>query len=370
MTGALGVFAALAVTVGALLIGLRTLRRVTERISHGKQKLPVQLIQRCAVGPHQAVGLLRVGERVLVVSMVEGGIHLLTELGDDDRVRALTDPEPPARRDMTSARRWLSLAGISVVIALLAVPTGVTAQSQQGGTTSAVTALSRGAPQFEMRWGGGDEEGGIQLSGVVGIVVFMSALTLLPALFLLMTSFTRIIIVLHFLRTAIGTQSAPPGQLLTIIAVILTGMVMAPILENANQAGLQPYLRGEITQQQAYHEAVRPFRQFMLANTGNQELVMFVELTGSADVETEDDIPTLTVASAFVTSELRTAFQMGFVIFLPFIIVDLIVAAVLMSMGMFMLPPMMVSLPFKLMLFVLADGWSLVIQNLVMSFRM
>ena len=368
--GALGVFGALAVTVGALLVGLRTLRRVTERITHGKQKLPVQLIQRCPVGPRQAVGLLRVGERVLVVSMVEGGIHLLTELGDDDRVRALTDPEPPARRDMTSARRWLSLAGISVVIALLAVPTGVTAQTQQSGTTAAVTALLPGAPQLEMRWGEGDEEGGFQLSGVVGIVVFMSALTLLPALFLLMTSFTRIIIVLHFLRTAIGTPSAPPGQLLTIIAVILTGMVMAPILEDANQAGLQPYLRGEITQQQAYQEALKPFRQFMLANTGNQELVMFVELTGSADVETVDDVPTLTVASAFVTSELRTAFQMGFVIFLPFIIVDLIVAAVLMSMGMFMLPPMMVSLPFKLMLFVLADGWSLVIQNLVMSFRM
>lgn len=368
--GALGVFGALAVTVGALLVGLRTLRRVTERITHGKQKLPVQLIQRCPVGPRQAVGLLRVGERVLVVSMVEGGIHLLTELGDDDRVRALTDPEPPVRRDMTSARRWLSLAGISVVIALLAVPTGVTAQTQQSSTTAAVTALLPGAPQLEMRWGEGDEEGGFQLSGVVGIVVFMSALTLLPALFLLMTSFTRIIIVLHFLRTAIGTPSAPPGQLLTIIAVILTGMVMAPILENANQAGLQPYLRGEITQQQAYQEALKPFRQFMLANTGNQELVMFVELTGSADVETVDDVPTLTVASAFVTSELRTAFQMGFVIFLPFIIVDLIVAAVLMSMGMFMLPPMMVSLPFKLMLFVLADGWSLVIQNLVMSFRM
>lgn len=370
MTGALGVFAALAVTVGALLIGLRTLRRVTERISHGKQKLPVQLIQRCPVGPRQAVGLLRVGERVLVVSMVEGGIHLLVELGDDDRVRALSDPEPPARRETTSARRWLSLAGISVLIALLAVPTGVTAQTQQGGITSVVTELSRGAPQFEVRLGGGDEEGGMQLSGVVGIAVFMSVLTLLPALFLLMTSFTRIIIVLLFLRTAIGTPSAPPSQLLTIIAVILTGMVMAPIIESANQAGLQPYLRGEITQQEAYHEAVRPFRQFMLANTGNQELVMFVELTESADVETEDDVPTLTVASAFVTSELRTAFQMGFVIFLPFIIVDLIVAAVLMSMGMFMLPPMMVSLPFKLMLFVLADGWSLVIQNLVTSFRM
>ena len=370
MTSALGVFAGLAVTVGTLLIGLRTLRRVTDRMSHGKQKLPVRLIQRCPVGPRQAVGLLRVGERVLVVSMVEGGIHLLTELGEDDRVRVLRDPEPPARRDMSSARRWLSLTGISIVIALLAVPTGVMAQTQQDGTVSVVTALSRGAPQFEMRLGGGDEEGGIQLSGMVGIVVFMSALTLLPALFLLMTSFTRIIIVLHFLRTAIGTPSAPPGQLLTIIAVILTGMVMAPIIETANQAGLQPYLRGEITQQQAYHEALQPFRQFMLANTGNQELAVFVALTGSADVETEDDVPTLTLASAFVTSELKTAFQMGFVIFLPFIIIDLIVAAVLMSMGMFMLPPVMVSLPFKLMLFVLADGWSLIIQSLVTSFRM
>ena len=367
MTTALGVFAALAVTVGALLVAVQALRRVTERITQRRQVLPVHLIQRCAIGPRQAVGLLRVGERVLVVSMVESSIQLLTELQDEDRAQVLDVPRVEEPHRVLPARRWLRLAGISVVIGLLAVPRGMTAQQAQDPPPTAGIAASQSVPQFEVRLG--DEESGIKLSGTVGIVVFMSALTLLPALFLLMTSFTRILIVLHFLRTAIGTPSAPPGQVLVIIAVILTGMVMAPVLEEANQSALQPYLRGEITQQQAYQEALQPFRQFMLANTRNQELMLFAELTASAEAETEEEIPTLTVASSFVTSELKTAFQMGFVIFLPFIIVDLIVAAVLMSMGMFMLPPVMVSLPFKLMLFVLADGWALVIQNLVTSFR-
>jgi flagellar biosynthetic protein FliP len=222
-------------------------------------------------------------------------------------------------------------------------------------------------PKIDFRIGEGANE--VKLTGTVGLVVFLGAMTLLPAIVLLMTSFTRILIVLHFLRTAIGTQTTPPGQLLVAIAVLLTGVVMNPVLQKANEQALQPYFDGRLTQMQAYTQGIQPLRDFMVANTRDQDLASFAELSGHEDVESLDDIPTTTVVSAFVVSELRTAFQMGFVIFLPFIVIDLIVASVLMSMGMFMLPPPMIALPFKLLLFVLADGWTLVVRSLVLSFR-
>jgi flagellar biosynthetic protein FliP len=222
-------------------------------------------------------------------------------------------------------------------------------------------------PKVDVRVGEG--ENALHLTGTVGLVVLIGLMTLLPALFLLMTSFTRILIVLQFLRPALGTQSAPPAQLLAALAVLLTGVVMNPTLQQANQAAVQPFLRGEITQVQAYQEGLVPFREFMLANTRDKDLALFTELSGVDGAASYDEVPTLTLVSAFVTSELRTAFQMGFLIFLPFVILDVIVASVLMSLGMFMLPPMMVSMPFKLLLFVIADGWGLVVQNLVQSFR-
>jgi flagellar biosynthetic protein FliP len=199
--------------------------------------------------------------------------------------------------------------------------------------------------------------------------VFLGALTLLPAVVLLMTSFTRILIVLHFLRSAIGTQGSPPGQILVAIAVLLSGVVMSPVLEEANRTALQPYFAGQIEQAEAYRVGLAPFRRFMLANVREKDLATFASLAGNEEAATEDEIPTLTIVTAFVTSELQTAFWMGFVIFLPFVVVDLIVATALMSLGMFMVPPVMISLPFKLLLFVLADGWSLVGQNLVASFQ-
>jgi flagellar biosynthetic protein FliP len=186
---------------------------------------------------------------------------------------------------------------------------------------------------------------------------------------MLASSFTRIVIVLHFLRSALGTQSTPPTQLLVAISLMLTGLVMQPVIARINAEALQPYLAGHLSQPEAYRAALAPLREFMLANTREQDLNAFAEMAALPDSSQIESVPTTTVVSAFVTSELRTAFQMGFVIFLPFIVVDLVVASVLMSMGMFMLPPQMVSLPFKLLLFVLADGWTLVVRNLVASFH-
>ncbi len=222
-------------------------------------------------------------------------------------------------------------------------------------------------PTVEIQMGQGAEQ--LHLSGAVGLVVFLGFLTLLPAMVLLMTSFTRILIVLHFLRSAIGTPNAPPGQLLTAIAVLLTAIVMNPVIQTVNRDAIQPYTQGRITQAQAYETGVQPFREFMLTNTREQDLAMFAEMSGADTAKSAEELPTLTIISAFVTSELRTSFQMGFAVFLPFVVIDVIVGSVLMSLGMFMLPPAMVSMPFKLLLFVLADGWSLVVESLVRSFR-
>lgn len=229
-------------------------------------------------------------------------------------------------------------------------------------------ALAKMLPQIDLKMGDG-KDGGLRLSGTVGIVVMMGLLTLLPTLVLMMTGFTRILIVLHFLKQAMGTQSAPPAQLLAAMALLLTGFVMAPTLTQVNRTALEPWMDGRITQVEMLKEGVKPMRIFMLKQTREADLRTFIELSRLPRPNTVDDVPLHVLTSAFVASELRRAFQIGFMIYLPFIIIDAVVASVLMSMGMFMLPPAMISMPFKLLLFVLVDGWGLLIQELVKSFN-
>ncbi|MBV9880668.1 MAG: flagellar type III secretion system pore protein FliP, partial [Gemmatirosa sp.] len=187
---------------------------------------------------------------------------------------------------------------------------------------------------------------------------------------LMMTGFTRILIVLHFLKQALGTQNAPPNHLVAAMALLLTGFVMAPTLSTVNQTAIQPWLAGHMEQTQMMQVGVKPFREFMLRQTRPQDLRTFVEMSHAEQApKTVDDVPLVVVMSAFVTSELRTAFQLGFALYLPFIVIDIVVSSVLLSMGMMMLPPAMISLPCKLLLFVLVDGWSLVVQSLVQSFK-
>jgi flagellar biosynthetic protein FliP len=215
----------------------------------------------------------------------------------------------------------------------------------------------------------GEGEDALRLSGPVGTVVLMGFLTLLPTLVLLMTGFTRILVVLHLLRQALGTQAAPPAHLLAAMALLLTGFVMAPTLGEVNRTALAPWMAGEMGEMEMIQAAAVPFRAFMLDATREQDLQTFLEIQGGPMPTSIDDVSTVTVTSAFIISELRNAFQMGFALFLPFVVIDLVVASVLMSMGMFMLPPVMVSLPFKLLLFVLVDGWALVVGGLVRSFQ-
>jgi flagellar biosynthesis protein FliP len=197
----------------------------------------------------------------------------------------------------------------------------------------------------------------------------MGLLSLLPVLLLMMTGFTRILIVLHFLKQALGTQTTPPGQLVAAMALMLSGFVMAPTLKEVNSTALEPWMDGKIEQVEMMQRAVVPFKTFMLEQVRDQDLQTFVDLADAPEPATREAVPLVILMSAFVTSELRTAFQIGFALFLPFIVIDVVVSSVLMSMGMVMLPPAMISLPFKLLLFVLVDGWGLVITGLVQSFR-
>jgi flagellar biosynthesis protein FliP len=203
---------------------------------------------------------------------------------------------------------------------------------------------------------------------VVKIVILMTVLTLAPAILIMMTSFTRIVVVLAFLRQALGTQQMPPNQLIIGLALFLTFFVMSPFLNDINTKALQPYLKGTISQEVAGEETMKPLRKFMFAQTRDTDLALFLRLGRVDQPKTRADVPSLVLIPAFVISELKTAFEIGFIIYLPFIIIDMVVASVLMAMGMMMVPPIVVSLPFKLMLFVLVDGWQLIVGSIVKSF--
>ena len=510
-----GVCLTLALVLGLLGLLVRLLRRFTMGVAGGRGRLPMEVVQRLALGPKQGIAVVRIGDQLLAVSLGEGGVRPLAELGDGERalllgerqlhdgtsvstvmtpvamtpvaprahwqpdvsqpapaaasVRAtLLSPLPPmtavaeptTRQEVQPAAQSVArtmasdfgsllrmavrggstalLAGIvlagtsnslfaqgattpaatatqqpiaaqpapaitptgagqarpltpapitSVVQAPGAARTPATTAGQQpapagvaatattgitptGGVNAGVAdeMITRLAPTMDLRLGG-EEEGGLRLSGTVGVIVMMGLLTLLPTLLLMMTGFTRILIVLHFLRQALGTQSAPPSHLVAGLALLLTGFVMAPTLREVNETALQPWMNGEIVQTEMLSRGVVPFREFMARQTRDGDIRAFLDMSDAPEPATIDEVPLVVLTSAFVTSELRTAFQIGFALFLPFIVIDVVVASVLMSMGMFMLPPAMISLPFKLLLFVLVDGWALLTQSIVASFR-
>jgi flagellar biosynthesis protein FliP len=203
----------------------------------------------------------------------------------------------------------------------------------------------------------------------VQILLLVGGLTLVPALLFTVTGFTRILIVLGFIRTAMGTQSSPPNQVLVGIALFLTIFVMAPTISQIDKVAIKPLEHHQISTTKAIGNAEQPLRQFMFRQTGDSELTLFVSLSKINTPRTEGQVPTYVLIPAFIMSELKTAFQIGFLIFLPFLIIDLIVSSTLMSMGMVMLPPTFISLPFKILLFVLVDGWDLVAKSLVASFH-
>lgn len=206
------------------------------------------------------------------------------------------------------------------------------------------------------------------ISAPLQVVLLLTLLSFIPAILMTMTAFTRIVIVFHFLRQALGTQEAPSNQILIGLALFLTVFVMAPVGEQVNQQALQPVLRNEITVMQALERATPPLRGFMLKQTRETDLALFVEMGKVARPQTPEALPMKVVIPAFILSEIKTGFQMGFYLFVPFLLIDLVVSTTLLSMGMLQLPPAMISLPFKVMLFVMIDGWNLLVSSLVRSF--
>ena len=215
---------------------------------------------------------------------------------------------------------------------------------------------------------GTNADGAQEYSVSLQILLIMTALSFIPAAVILMTSFTRIIIVFSILRQALGLQSTPSNQILVGLALFLTMFVMAPVFDKINSTALQPYLNEQIPAQEAISRAEGPIKSFMLAQTRQSDLELFVRLSKRTDIPSAEATPLTILVPAFVTSELKTAFQIGFMIFIPFLIIDLVVSSVLMAMGMMMLSPLIISLPFKIMLFVLVDGWALIIGTLASSF--
>ena len=211
-------------------------------------------------------------------------------------------------------------------------------------------------------------DGSQEYSITLQVLALMTALSFIPAIVIMMTSFTRIVIVLSILRQAMGLQQAPSNQIIIGLSLFLSLFIMTPVMDKINANALQPYLNEQITTVVALEQAQLPIREFMLSQTREKDIATFLEISGRDDIKRIEDVPFVILVPAFITSELKTAFQIGFMLFIPFLVLDLVVASVLMAMGMMMLSPMIVSLPFKLMLFVLVDGWSLVMGTLATSF--
>ncbi len=206
------------------------------------------------------------------------------------------------------------------------------------------------------------------VSQALQILIILTVLSLAPAILVMMTSFVRIIVVFSFLRSALSIQQMPPNQVLIGLALFLTVFVMAPTFQQVNDQAVQPYIKGEITQKSAFRRGMEPLRSFMFKQTREKDLALFVSLSEAPKPRNFSDVPNYTLIPAFAISELKTAFQIGFILFIPFLIIDMVVASILMSMGMLMLPPMMISLPFKILLFIMVDGWSLLVRSLILSF--
>lgn len=246
----------------------------------------------------------------------------------------------------------------------------LTLAAAAGGVAIASAALAQDPviPKLTLNLAAGQAEPG-EVSTLLEILFLFTVLTMAPAIMLTMTSFTRIIIVFHFLRQAMGTQQMPPNQILASLAIFMTFVIMWPVASQVNNRALQPYLEEEIPFDEALKRAQDPIRQFMFKHTREKDLSIFYSITKAERPKNKEEVPLMMLVAAYTISELKTGFTIGFMIYIPFLILDMVVASILLSMGMMMLPPVMVSLPFKILLFILVDGWNLVIGSLVNTFQ-
>lgn len=251
------------------------------------------------------------------------------------------------------------IAGIILLFILITAAAGAFGATQTSAADFVFPTLRIGVERGESP---------ADMSVLLQILLMLTVLSLAPAILILMTSFTRIVVVFSFLRQALGTQQTPSNQIIAGLALFLTFFIMMPVWQEVNANALQPYLNETISQETALKEALAPIRQFMFKQTREKDLALFVQMSKMNKPKSPQDIPISALIPAFVISELKTAFIIGFVLFVPFLVIDMVVASVLLSMGMMMLPPILISLPFKLMLFVLVDGWHLIVGSMVKSF--
>lgn len=253
---------------------------------------------------------------------------------------------------MKNKKRLFLILGLAVVVVLL---TGCAGDPQLSAPGVTLTIDPAAQPK--------------QISSGVQLLVLMTVLSLAPSILVLMTSFTRIVIVLSMLRSAIGTPSTPPTQVIVGLSLLLTFFVMTPVYNKINTEAIKPYVDNQISQETALKNAMEPLREFMFKQTREKDIELFLSMNNQGRPNTLDDIPTVVLLPAFVISELKTAFTMGFAIYVPFLIIDMVISSILLAMGMMMMPPSLISLPFKLLLFVMVDGWYLLARSLVMSFH-
>ncbi|MBI5893160.1 MAG: flagellar type III secretion system pore protein FliP [Deltaproteobacteria bacterium] len=332
-----------------------------DRVSGGGKVINV--LTTGSLGPKKTIAVVDVAGEVLVLGITPSQITFLSKIEDEetlDKIRS-SAPQMPAFFDAIAKKIGSGGKGIFKKLVLGFIFLGIftsTAIAQE-----VVNPLT--LPAMSLQIGGSADT----MSTTIQILLLMTVLTLAPAILIMMTSFTRLIIVFSFLRQALGTQQVPPNQILIGLALFMTLFIMSPVLNQINETALKPYLANEIKQDDAFNKGIQPLRSFMLKQVREKDLALFIELSKSPRPKTPADIPTQVLIPAFIISELKTAFQIGFLIYIPFLVIDMVVSSVLMSMGMMMLPPVMVSLPFKLLIFVMVDGWYLIVGSLVKSFH-
>ena len=356
--------AALFVVLGAIVL-LRALIARLGVVPGGLRSEPkIRIVETTPLGMKQRLHLVEVDGNRLLLGVSDAGIHRLARLPAErpegsegvEGVASEKSPQTPRPRLLSVLSAWLGVASILLVLGM--VFSAPEAFAQQASTSSGASG-----PILSVSINGATAPD--QLSDTLKIVLILTAISVAPSLLLMATCFTRILIVLALLRQAVGTATLPPNQVLVGLALLTTVYVMTPVGEVIYADSLKPYMAEEIGGEEAISLGIAPVREFLLNHTREEDLSLFVEMRGGTPPEDVDDISLPVLMPAFMISEIRTAFEIGFMIYLPFLVVDLVIASMLISLGMIMLPPVMIALPFKLMLFVLVDGWNLTLSALV-----
>ncbi len=339
----------------------------------GGPELYLQVVDSLPLGGERAICIIRAGQSYLLIGLAGSSISFLKEIPQSDFDNL---PQPENRHNLPNGTKSGFISRFTRKISqrtcrldirktfmCLALAIFFACCFQQ----CVWAAPDNIIPNIDIRIDGESGQGG--LLNALGILGILTVLTLAPAILILTTSFTRIAIVFSFLRAGMGTQQTPPNQVLIGLALLLTFFIMTPTWGQINELAVTPYMSGEITAQEAISLGQEPVKEFMLRQTRERDLALFIEMGQTEMPSAPEEMPFIQIVPAFAISELKTAFEMGFILFLPFLVIDMVVASTLMSMGMLMLPPVLISLPFKLLLFVLVDGWNLITRSLIGSFR-